>query len=185
MKWSSDYCWRDWPSVVSVLYDLNRDCEHWNWLQALPNLFLSVLDCSLVSQKRCPEYHEVVGQKRKFLVAVVLIFKLVPPVLLFPLTTSTYPVDDILTFRDTMSLACIALGSWSCLEQRISSLKIDSKALVFKPSLGERHVFQIRVCCSVLREKDLRYVTACRQMLTNQPGCWGLEKKITHYVRSH
>jgi len=82
------YSWRAWLSTLAVLcWSLNRRCEHWNWLQAVPNLFTSALHCSLVSQKRSQGYcSEVVDQIRKFPVAVVLIFKLVPFVLsCFPL----------------------------------------------------------------------------------------------------
>lgn len=65
------------------------------------NLFTSALDCSLVNQRRSQVHcSKEVDQIRKFPVAVALIYKLMPPVLLFSLTTYTYPVDDILIFRD-------------------------------------------------------------------------------------
>lgn len=69
--------------------------------KVVPNLFTSALDCSLVSQKRSQVHcSKVVDQIRKLPVAVALIYKLMPPVLPFSLTTYTYPVDDILIFRD-------------------------------------------------------------------------------------
>lgn len=66
----------------------------------MPHLFTSALDCSLVNQKRSQGYcSEVVDQTRKFAFGIVLIFKFVPPALLFSLPHFTYPANDVLIFR--------------------------------------------------------------------------------------
>lgn len=113
---------RGWPSSTAVLYCLtNTENIGTSWLCLICLYLLQIVLWSAKKEGYCSEMNQI----RKFPIAVVLIFKLVPPILPSFLYHITHTQLMIHLFGgDTMSLPHLAPGSWSCLEQRISSLKI-------------------------------------------------------------